>query len=184
MNRVNSAATDVTGRARVAALAAAEQRLSALSYGRMAVTLTLNLRCFHGWAQEWTGFERWQLSWLDGAQVLCVPSGTTLAHLALLVGTGSQKLLLTPVSSTKAIAVESRRARGYDAQLTQPGLLVSLVDTQISTGSGAMRVLPEDDADVSKLTRTLKPGGSISHLGVTVTFVSSVGEQELVRIQR
>ena len=137
-----------------------------------------------GKAQEWTGFERWQLSWLDDAQVLCAPTGTTVAHLAPLVGTGSQKLLLIPVSSTKAIAVESRRARGYDAQLTQPGLLVYLVDTQKSTGSGALRVLPEDDSDVSKLTRTLKPGGSISHLGVTVTFVSSVGEQELVRIQR
>lgn len=137
-----------------------------------------------GKAQEWTGFERWQLNWLDDAQVLCAPTGTTVAHLAPLVGTGSQKLLLIPLSSTKAIAVESRRARGYDAQLTQPGLLVYLVDTQKSTGTGALRVLPEDNSDVSKLTRTLKPGGSITHLGVTVTFVSSVGEQELVRIQR
>jgi M6 family metalloprotease-like protein len=138
----------------------------------------------NGRAQEWTGFERWQLSWLDNDQVLCAPAGTTMAHLAPLVGTGSQKLLLIPVSSTKAIAVESRRARGYDAQLPQPGLLVYLVDTQISTGRGVMRLLPEDDADASKLTRTLVPGGSVTHLGVTVTFFSSIGEQELVRIQR
>jgi M6 family metalloprotease-like protein len=137
-----------------------------------------------GRAPEWTGFERWQLGWLDDPQVVCMPPGADLAPLEPLIGTGTQKLLLIPVSTNRAIAVESRRARGYDQNLTQPGLLVSLIDTSRTTGNGPMRVLPEADTDFNKLSRTLTVGQSLTHLGITITFVSSIGEQELVRIQR
>lgn len=137
-----------------------------------------------GRAPEWTGFERWNLGWLDSSQVLCTPSGTFLVPLTPLVGSGpGTRLALVPLTATKLLAIESRRAAGFDSSLTQPGLLVYTVDAAVATGAGPIRVLPEDDTDESKLGRTLTRGQSLTHAGVTITFVAT-GTTDLVRIER
>lgn len=139
-----------------------------------------------GRGPEWTGVERWQLGWLDDADVVCAPpSGTLLAPVAPLVGSGSaQRLILVPLSTTQVLAIESRRATGFDAGLAQPGLLVYTVDAAVATGRGTMRVLPIQDTDNAKLGRTLTVGQSITHAGVTVTFVSASPGRDVVRVAR
>ena len=134
--------------------------------------------------REWTAFERWQVGWLMDEQMVCTPAGTTLVSLTPIETTGGTKAAVVPLSPTVAVVVESRRALGFDSRIPQPGPLVYLIDTSVRSGRGTMRVLPLDDADASKVTRTLLVGQSVSFLGVTVTLLSRSDGNDVVQVAR
>ena len=92
-------------------------------------------------------------------------------------------MVVGPTGTTTAVVAESRRAEGYDTNgsLT-PGILVSYVDTSVSSGNGALKVLPINDSDISKSCVTLQPGGSLTFNGVTITLVSRDANGDLVRV--
>jgi M6 family metalloprotease-like protein len=137
-----------------------------------------------GRGAEFTAFERWQLGWLADEQLVCAPAATSLVSLTPITQTGGVKAALVPLSATSALVVESRRAVGFDARVTQAGTLVYLLDTQVASGRGTMRVLPTADTDQSKLTRVLTPGQSITLGGATVTLVSRSDGTDVVRVLR
>lgn len=137
-----------------------------------------------GRAPEWTAWERWQLGWVNDAQIYCAPSGRSVAALTPVALPLGQKAIVVPTGASSAIVVESRRAIGYDAEIPKPGLLVYEIDTSIQSGRGTMKVLPLADGDASKLTRTLAVGQSLVYGGVTVRLISSSADHDVVEILR
>jgi hypothetical protein len=65
-----------------------------------------------------------------------------------------------------------------------PGVLVYFIDTSIAGGNGVLKVLPINDTDTNKGTAPLRPGGSLTFGGVTVTFVSQDASGDRVRVLR
>ena len=133
---------------------------------------------------EWTAFERWQLGWLRDDQMACAPTGASLVSITPVESAGGLKAAVIPVSASLAVVVESRRALGFDSSLPQPGPLVYFVNTDVASGRGTMRVLPLDDADRVKLSRTLLVGQTVSYQNASVTLVSRTNGADVVRVVR
>ena len=139
-----------------------------------------------GFAREYFAWERWQLGWLDDAQVSCASKpGTSDVSLSPVERVGGTKMVVIPTGATTAIVAESRRAEGYDTNGSwSPGVLVYAIDTSIPNGSGALRVLPINDTDTNKGTAPLRVGSSMTVNGVTITFVSTDSTGDRVRVAR
>ena len=139
-----------------------------------------------GFAREYFGWERWQLGWIDDAQVSCDSrAGIRDVTLSPIERAGGTKMIVIPTGTTTALVVESRRAEGYDTNGTwSPGVLVYSIDTSIATGNGPLKVLPINDNDISKGTAPLQPGGSMTVGGVTITFLSTTSSGDVVRVTR
>jgi len=132
---------------------------------------------------EFLAWERWVVGWIDDSQVACVPSGTATVTLSPVARSGGTKMVVVPLSSTQAVVAESRRNEGRDSGLT-PGVLVYLVDSAVASLQGPIKVLPVDDSDLTKLTKPLAAGRSLTFNGVTVTVVSSDGSGDVVTVSR
>jgi hypothetical protein len=52
--------------------------------------------------------------------------------------------VVVPISRTKALVVESRRALGIDKAIRKSGALVYLVDSSIQSGLGPVQIYPSD----------------------------------------
>ena len=128
-----------------------------------------------GKGHEMLGWERWLLGWIDDTQVICQSNaGTGVVKLSPIeqVGSGA-KLLVIPTGATTAVVVESRRALGFDSQLPKQGPLVYFIDTSIASGNGAIKVLPINDSDVSKLQNTLTLNQTLTYNNVSIKFIST-----------
>ena len=78
----------------------------------------------------------------------------------------------------------ARRALGYDARLTQTGLLVCLIATQVANGRATMPILTVDDADLGTLMRVLTHGQSSALGGASITLRSRTDGADVVRAVR
>jgi M6 family metalloprotease-like protein len=125
-----------------------------------------------GRAPEYLGWERWLLGWVDDDAVLCTSPGQSAAILTPVELAGGAKIVVVPTGATTALVVESRRAMGYDHALSGEGLLVYSIDTSISTGAGAVKVLPIKDSDYAKTSALIGVGDSLTQGGVTITHVA------------
>lgn len=127
-------------------------------------------------APSHTAWERYVLGWIDDSQVDCVNPHSTGTHTATITPintTGGKKAVIVPVSETKAVVVESRRASSYDANLTKEGALVYVVDSKIQSGYGPLRVYPGGGAsDPWFATAPRAAGESVTVEGVTVEVLS------------
>ncbi|BBC33922.1 M6 family metalloprotease domain protein [Streptomyces graminofaciens] len=87
------------------------------------------------------GWHKWKLGWLDGTQVSCVAAGGSVEYtLTPLAEPGGAKLVVVPLSSRTAYAVELRTRAGNDAAVCRPGVLVYRVDADVDTGEGPIKV--------------------------------------------
>jgi len=136
-----------------------------------------------GSASEFLAWERWVVGWIDDSQVACVPSGTATVTLTPVARSGGTKMVVIPLSSTQAVVAESRRNEGRDSGVT-PGVLVYLVDSTVASLQGPIKVLPDDDSDLTKLRKPLAAGRSLTFNGLTVTVVSSDGSGDVVTVSR
>lgn len=137
-----------------------------------------------GRAPEYLGWERWQLGWLDDAQVSCTDAASTTLTLTPLERVGGVKLALVPTGPNTALAVESRRAEGFDGKLPRAGLLVYTVDTRLSSHDGAVRVQPPGDSDEQHVQALLAVGQTVTAGELTVTLLASAAHGDAVRIER
>ena len=125
---------------------------------------------------EYFAWERWLLNWLDDFNVQCIDPGTnsiTLTALEQLSLGGPEDLRMATirVNKTAAVCAEYRSAIGHDTSIPQPGVLIYLVNTAISSGEGVIRVLGAPSSDTSMLTATLNSvGKSIEFDSVIVTL--------------
>jgi hypothetical protein len=87
------------------------------------------------------GWDRWRLGWISDASVVCVkPTAENRITLSPLQTGKGMLLAVVPLSSTRALVMESRHPIGLDSKLASPGVLVYIVDTVTDTTEGPMRV--------------------------------------------
>jgi M6 family metalloprotease-like protein len=119
------------------------------------------------------GWDRWRLGWIEDSQVICAsPSeGTEVNISALQSGTGVI-LLVIPLSPTRVVVVESRRAVGWDQNLIESGALVYLVDVNIDTTEGPIKILADGFGDGFD-SAPLSAGEYVDALSYTITSLEA-----------
>lgn len=129
-------------------------------------------------------FERWNLGWLDDAQIIC-SADTTMQALTPIETIGGVKALMIPLSRTKVIVVESRRALGIDKNTKKEGALVYVVDSSKQSGMGPVQVHPINlSKDPTYLYATRALGESVSVEGYTITVTAADSSGDTVTIKR
>ena len=123
-----------------------------------------------GDAPEFLAWERWRSGWIDDDQIVCAGGSEAEATLTAIEVPGGTKAVIIPTGETTAVAVESRRAIGYDEALDDPGVIVYLVDTSLPSGAGPLRMA----------FYPLGAGDSTTVDGVTVTVVAAHAEADEV----
>ena len=96
------------------------------------------------------GWDRWRLGWISDVSVVCVkPTAENRITLSPLQTGKGTLLAVVPLSSTRALVMESRHPLGMDRKLRNAGILVYIVDTSIDTTEGPMRVQLASGATLS-----------------------------------
>ena len=151
-------------------------------------------------AREMLAWSRWQLGWLDAAQVHCVSGEQATVDLRAVAAPGNgTAMAAVPLSGTELIVIESRRQANHDlprpyrqpdgAQTAFPGLLeegvlVYTVDARVGSGDLPMRVAGDSgDGQVDEYP-VLHTGDSVTVGGFTITVVSDDGDFHTVEIVR
>ena len=91
---------------------------------------------------DFLGWHKWKLGWLDDSQIRCAAgSGTSEHTLKPLAKRGSgTKLAFVPLSDSSGYAVEVRTAAGNDEVVCRPGVLIYKVSSDVDTGQGPVSV--------------------------------------------
>ena len=127
-----------------------------------------------GEAPDLFGYSKWMLDWVKDSQVFCAESGTGVIDISPIeLFQGETKIVVLPLSNTKAVVLESRRAIGLDSNLPNDGVLVYLVNTSIPGGTGVIKVLPEDNYDEVKLNVLLGEGDELYYEDYNIKVVYS-----------
>jgi hypothetical protein len=131
---------------------------------------------------ELFAWERWLLSWLDDTQVVCLNGREVKAVLNPVSVFGGQKMIVVPLSDTRALVVEVRRRGGFDEKLSKEGPLVYVVDTNQQNGYGGIKIVPINEDDWSKSSLPLDIGKTIEFEGITISYLSrsTYGDEILV----
>jgi len=130
-------------------------------------------------------FERWNLGWIDDAQIICSSEKQISQLITPVQSAGGVKAVILPISSTKALVVESRRALGLDSRLAKSGALVYTVDSSVQSGNGPVRVYPSSvSTDPRYLQAPRAVGESVTVEGITVTVASASSAGDTVTITR
>ncbi len=130
-------------------------------------------------------WERWLLGWLDDDQIQCLTEKSTTKLITPISRKDGLKAIVVPLSPTKAVVIESRRAEGVDKNLKKAGALVYLVDSTIQSGLGPVKVFPSDNkTDPKKLQSTRAEGESVTVEGIKVTVTKSGADGDLVEVIR
>lgn len=140
-------------------------------------------------APELLGWNRFIVGALNDGQVRCVTSGTT-THLIrpIEMPTDEEKLVVIPTGRFTAIAIESRRAIGFDAPMgtASEGVIVYEIDTTIPYNQSTMKLVPRVGSIDSQWRRdsALKLGDSVSTQGWKITVVESGEFGDVVRVEK
>ncbi len=130
-------------------------------------------------------FERWNLGWIADDQVVCMDGPTITQSLTAVEEIGGMKAVVIPISTTKAVVVESRRAIGLDKAMKKSGALVYVVDSSIQSGMGPVKVYPSDlKNDPRYLNAPRALGESVAIEGVTIKVVKSDASGDTVEINK
>ena len=130
-------------------------------------------------------FERWNLGWINDSQIKCLKDAKSTELISPVQTSGGVKAVIIPISRTKAVVIESRRAIGIDKNIAKSGALVYVVDSSIQSGQGPVKVFP---SDVSSDPRYLKAprafGESVTTEGITVKVTKSDASGDTVEITK
>jgi M6 family metalloprotease-like protein len=90
---------------------------------------------------DFLGWHKWKLGWLDADQVGCAAgTGVSEYDLTPLSTAGGPKLLFVPLGKRTGYAVELRTRGGNDETVCRPGILIYKVSADVDTGQGPIRV--------------------------------------------
>ena len=129
-------------------------------------------------------WERWLLGWVDDSQIYCMNEQSTSQLINPVERSGGLKAVIVPISTSKVVVVESRRAEGVDKNLKKSGALVYVVDSSIQSGYGPVKVFPADRSDPRRLQSPRAEGESVTVEGVTITVKKSSSDGDLVEVKR
>ncbi len=104
----------------------------------------MGLSSYSSNAPSLLAFERWNLGWLDDSQIECVKGTSVTKLITPIQSAGGTKAVIIPLSRTKALVIESRRALGIDKAIAKSGALVYVVDSSLQSGGGPVKVFPSD----------------------------------------
>lgn len=140
-------------------------------------------------APELLAWNRFIVGGLNDNQVRCVTSGTS-THLIRPVAMPikEEKLVVIPTGRFTAIAIESRRAIGFDAPMgtASEGVIVYEIDTTVPYGLSTMKLVPRIGSTDKQWRRdsALKNGDSVSTQGWKITVVESGNFGDVVRVEK
>ncbi|HEY6800705.1 MAG TPA: immune inhibitor A domain-containing protein [Agromyces sp.] len=141
-------------------------------------------------AWEFMGWHVWRLGWIDDHQVNCIaPSSRIDVTLDALTRRGDSVIAVVPTGAHRAIVVESRKAERFNTPILRPGVLITVVDTELASGDGPVRVAPRDGTAFPITPEqfedvTLLPGERYTDpvTGLTATVLASTESSDTVRI--
>ncbi|MFM7821056.1 MAG: hypothetical protein ACKPAF_09545, partial [Actinomycetota bacterium] len=145
----------------------------------------MGLSSFDGNAPGLFAFERWNLGWLKDSQIVCTSAKEILQLITPVQSAGGIKAVIVPLSRTKALVVESRRAIGLDKHMAKTGALVYVVDSSLQSGYGPVKIYPSLVAtDPRYLQAPRAVGESVTVEGITVkvTIASSAGDTVSIKV--
>ena len=150
--------------------------------------------------REMLAWNRWQLGWLDQAQIRCVAGTEATVSLAAIADPGDgTAMAAVPLSGHEILVIESRRKVGYDAgrpfasasgaRTTFPGLitegvLVYTADTRIAAGRLPITVAGDSRDMTANDYPILQPGQTVTVRGYKITVVSDDGHTHTVTITK
>ena len=140
-------------------------------------------------APELLAWNRFILGVMNDNQVRCVTSGTT-SHLIRPVemATNEEKLVVIPTGTYKAIAIESRRAIGFDAPIgtASEGVIVYEIDTTVPYHLSSMKLVPRIGSTDTQWRRdsALKVGDSVTTQGWKISVVESGNWGDVVKVEK
>lgn len=145
----------------------------------------MGLSSYESNAPSLFAFERWNLGWINDSQIKCLKDPKSTELISPVQTPDGVKAVVVPISRTKAVVIESRRAIGIDKNIVKSGALVYVVDSSIQSGQGPIRVFP---SDVSSDPRYLKAprglGESVTVEGVTIKVIKSENSGDTVEITK
>jgi hypothetical protein len=130
------------------------------------------------------GWHKWLLGWIDPPQLTCqLEPGTLEETLTPIAVAGGKKIVVVPVTASRAYVVEARRRIGWDSHACEEGVVIYAVDSQ-RTGN--------DDAIVMKgparcglfASGAFKPGTSFEDEHVKVDVLATDGRDFRVRVTK
>ena len=140
---------------------------------------------FEGNAPGLFAFERWNLGWIDDAQIVCSSAKEISQLITPVQSGGGIKAVIVPLSRTKALVVESRRAIGLDSKIAKTGALVYIVDSSVQSGYGPVKIYPSSvSTDPRYLQAPRAVGESVTVEGITVSVTSATSAGDTVSIKR
>ncbi|MFM1750488.1 MAG: hypothetical protein RL658_629, partial [Actinomycetota bacterium] len=140
-------------------------------------------------APELLAWNRFIIGVLNDDQVRCVTSGST-THLIKPVemNTKENKLVVIPTGKYQAIAIESRRAIGFDATLgtLSEGVIIYTIDTTIPYNLSPMKLVPRVGSTDSVWRRdaALKVGDAVTTQGWRITVIESGDYGDVVKVEK
>jgi M6 family metalloprotease-like protein len=140
---------------------------------------------FEGNAPGLFAFERWNLGWIDDTQIICSSEKQISQLITPVQSAGGIKAVIVPLTRTKALVVESRRAIGLDSKIAKTGALVYIVDSSLQSGYGPVKIYPSSvSTDPRYLQAPRAVGESVTVEGITVTVTSATSAGDTVSITR
>ena len=140
---------------------------------------------FDGNAPSLFAFERWNLGWLEDSQIVCSSAKEISQLITPVQSAGGIKAVIVPLSRTKALVVESRRAIGLDSKIAKTGALVYVVDSSLQSGYGPVKIYPSSvSTDPRYLRAPRAVGESVTVEGITVSVTSATSAGDTVSIKR
>ena len=140
---------------------------------------------FEGNAPGLFAFERWNLGWLEDSQIVCSSAKEISQLITPVQSAGGIKAVIVPLSRTKALVVESRRAIGLDSKIAKTGALVYIVDSSLQSGYGPVKIYPSSvSTDPRYLQAPRAVGESVTVEGITVSVTSATSAGDTVSIKR
>ena len=137
-------------------------------------------------------WSRWQLGWLEPAQIRCIvePSATVTLTAIDQPGNGVA-MLAVPVGETEVIVIESRRDRGLDSNqlkgydrdvVNNDGVLVYTVDSSLR--ELPIRFATDGGEGILDQSPILPVGTSITVKGYEITVIEDTGDTHTVRVSK
>ena len=142
--------------------------------------------------REMLAWSRWQLGWLEPAQIRCIvePSATVTLTAIDQPGDGVA-MIAVPVGETEVIVIESRRNRGLDSNqlygydrdvVNNDGVLVYTVDSSVR--ELPIRFATDGGEGIMDQSPILPVGTSITVKGYEITVIEDSDDTHTVRVSK
>lgn len=113
-----------------------------------------------GWdyAADFFAWEKWVLGWIPDSDVKCLEKDSSdfTTGMASLDSKSGVRLIVIPMASNKALAVEFRKKSALDFGITKPGLLIYTVDSSKKNFELPIQLVPSEESIQQPFSESMK----------------------------